>query len=56
MRRGQIALALAVESCCETTIDARPANPSGRRLKGGRPARDNTVAKRGSILTNWAMA
>ena len=36
--RPQIALALAVESCCATMMAASPAKPSGRRRSGGRPA------------------
>src|SRR5437660_531317 len=56
LSRVQIAFALAVESCCETTIEARPENPSGRRRSGGRPARDRTTPKRGSASTSRAMA
>ena len=49
--RPQIAPALAVESCCETTVEARPAKPSGRRRSGGRPAFAISAAKRGSAAT-----
>ena len=50
------ACALAVESCCETTIDASPGNPSARRRSGGRPARESAMPKRGSASTRRAMA
>jgi len=56
LSRVQIARALAVDSCCETTIEARPANPSARRRNGGRPARERTMLKRGSASTRRAMA
>ena len=48
--RPQIAPALAVESCCDTTVAARPAKPSGRRRSGGRPAGRISAANRGSAL------
>ena len=47
--RPQMALALAVESCCATTMAASPAKPTGRRRSGGRPALATSAAKRGSI-------
>ena len=40
-RRPKIALALAIESCCDTTIEASPAKPSARLRSGGRPASDS---------------
>jgi hypothetical protein len=55
-KRPQIALALAVESCCETTIEARPENPSARRRSGGRPASESACSKRGSALVSDASA
>ena len=54
--RPQMALALAVESCCATMIAARPAKPSGRRRSGGRPAAASSAAKRGSIWPSAASA
>src|ERR1700687_4710081 len=54
--RPQIAEALAVVSCCETTVATRPAKPSGRRRSGGRPARAINAAKRGSAAVNAASA
>ena len=56
LAREDLAFALAVESCCETTIEARPENPSCRRRSGGRPARDRTMPKRGSASTRRAIA
>ena len=35
--RPKIALALATETCCDTMIAARPANPGSRRRSGGGP-------------------
>src|SRR5688572_11349147 len=35
-RRRQMASALAVESCCDTMMPARPAKPGSRRRKAGR--------------------
>ena len=43
--RAQIAPALAVESCWETTIAASPAKPPGRRRSGGRPGGDEQRRK-----------
>src|SRR5262249_46733497 len=54
--RPQIALALAVESCCDTAIAASPANPSGRLRSGGRPARASASLKRASALISDASA
>src|SRR5882672_6131625 len=41
-----MALALAVESCCATTIAASPAKPSGRLRSGGRPPAPARNARR----------
>jgi cytochrome bd ubiquinol oxidase subunit I len=41
--------ALAVESCCDTTIETSPARPPGRRRSGGGPATCTSAAKRGSL-------
>ena len=51
-----MAFALAVDSCCDTTMAARPANPSGRRRSGGRPAAASASRQRGSAATSPAMA
>src|SRR5262249_3395446 len=53
VRRPQIALALAVESCCATMIWARPANPPGRRRSGARPATATTCSSRRSCRSSW---
>ena len=42
LTRRQIAAALAVESCCATTMPARPSKPGSRLRKGGRPATSNS--------------
>src|SRR6516164_7979762 len=55
-RRAQIAPALAVESCCDTTVAASPANPSGRRRSGGRPPCVKSAAKRASADVKAASA
>src|SRR5215475_13930559 len=52
LRRPQIAPALAVETCCDTTMAASPANPPGRRRSGGGPARAEISAKRGSAASS----
>ena len=49
-KRPQIAAALAVDSCCDTMIEASPANPPGRRRSGGAPVTSTTGAKRGSSV------
>ena len=54
--RPQIAPALAVESCCDTTIAASPAKPPARRRSGGRPALASTGAMRGSAATSGCKA
>jgi len=54
--RPQIAAALAVESCCDTTVAANPANPSGRRRSAGRPALAINAEKRASALVKAASA
>src|SRR5262249_37355834 len=56
LSRPQIALALAVDSCCDTTIEASPTNPSARRRSGGRPAPATALAKRGSASIRRAIA
>src|ERR1700675_4740009 len=53
--RPQIAPALAVDSCCETTVEARPAKPPVRRRSGGLPAFAISAAKRGSAATKASM-
>ena len=53
--RPQIAPALAVESCCDTIVVARPAKPSGRRRNGGRPAVAISAENRGSAAISAAM-
>ena len=54
--RPQIAPALAVESCCDTTVAASPAKPSGRRRNGGRPACAISAPNRGSACVSAASA
>src|SRR4029077_2250767 len=48
--------ALAVESCCDTTIEARPSKPPGRRRSGSGPASACAAAKRLSAAIRRAVA
>src|SRR6186713_37713 len=51
VRRPQIAVALAVESCCPVTIAARPAKPRSRCRSAGMPVSSKIGLSRTSCLT-----